>query len=125
MQKKIDAGVSYFLTQPIYSQQDIDRMRIIKSRLDTKIICGIMPLVSYRNAMFIKNEMPGIFVPDEVVKQYDPDMTREQSEEVAVRISLSVIEKLKDIADGYYFMTPFNRVALICRIIDHMEEKND
>ncbi|MGN0410082.1 MAG: bifunctional homocysteine S-methyltransferase/methylenetetrahydrofolate reductase [Candidatus Fimousia sp.] len=125
MQKKIDAGVSYFLTQPIYSQQDIDRMRIIKSRLDTKIICGIMPLVSYRNAMFIKNEMPGIFVPDEVVKQYDQDMTREQSEEVAVRISLSVIEKLKDIADGYYFMTPFNRVALICRIIDHMEEKND
>lgn len=122
MQKKIDAGVSYFLTQPIYSKNDIERIRIIKSRLNTKILCGIMPLVSYRNAMFIKNEMPGIFVADEIVEQYRPDMSREEAEEVAVAISLSVIEQLKGIADGYYFMTPFNRVSLICRIIEHMED---
>ncbi|MDO4169037.1 MAG: bifunctional homocysteine S-methyltransferase/methylenetetrahydrofolate reductase [Lachnospiraceae bacterium] len=125
MQKKIDAGVSYFLTQPIYSEQDIERIKIMKSRLNTKILCGIMPLVSYRNAMFIKNEMPGIFVPDEIIEQYDPQMTREEAEEIAKRISLSVIQKLKGIADGYYFMTPFNRVALICDIIDRMEDTND
>lgn len=125
MQKKIDAGTSYFLTQPIYSEQDIERIKIIKSCLNTKILCGIMPLVSYRNALFIKNEMPGIFVPDEILEQYDPQMTREEAEEVAKRISLSVIQNLKGIADGYYFMTPFNRVALICDIIDCMEDTND
>lgn len=125
MQKKIDAGVSYFLTQPVYSDEDIERMKIIKSKLDTKILCGIMPLVSYRNAMFIKNEMPGIFVPDEIIAQYRPDMSREEAEETAKEISLSVIKKLKGIADGYYFMTPFNRVHLISDIIDHMEEVYD
>ena len=60
MQKKCGAGASFFLTQPIYSDEDIERIRYIKSRIDTKIICGIMPLVSYRNAVFMKNEITGI-----------------------------------------------------------------
>ncbi|MDO4942705.1 MAG: bifunctional homocysteine S-methyltransferase/methylenetetrahydrofolate reductase [Lachnospiraceae bacterium] len=122
MQKKIDAGVSYFLTQPIYSDSDVERIKEMKAKLNTKILCGIMPLVSYRNALFIKNEMPGIFVPDEVVAQYDPDMTRYEAEAVAKTISLDMIQKLKGIADGYYFMTPFNRVQLICDIIEQMED---
>ncbi len=125
MQRKIDAGVSWFLTQPIYSDEDIERIRIMKSRLNTKILCGIMPLVSYRNAMFIHNEMPGIRVPDEVIAQYQPDMSRKEAEAVAKSVALSVIKRLKSVADGYYFMTPFNRVSLICDIIDHMEDTND
>lgn len=121
MQKKIDAGASWFMTQPIYSDEEIEKIRKMKERLNTKILCGVMPLVSYRNATFIKNEMPGIFVPDEVVEQYRPDMSRKEAEDVAKRISLSVIKKLEGIADGIYFMTPFNRVQLICDIIDGME----
>lgn len=122
MQKKIDAGVSWFMTQPIYSDEEVEKLARMKRELDTKILCGIMPLVSYRNAMFIKNEMPGIHVPDEIVEQYRPDMSRAEAEAVAVDISLAVIDKLKDVADGFYFMTPFNRVELICRIIDKMEK---
>ena len=110
------------MTQPIYSDEEVEKLARMKRELDTKILCGIMPLVSYRNATFIKNEMPGIHVPDEIVEQYRPDMSRAEAEAVAVDISLAVIDKLKDIADGFYFMTPFNRVELICRIIDKMEK---
>ena len=124
MQRKIDAGASWFLTQPIYSDEDIERIRIMKEHLDTKILCGIMPLVSYRNAQFIHNEMPGICVPDEVISKYRPDMTRTEAEEAACAISLSVIRKLQGIADGFYFMTPFNRVSLICSIIDALPEES-
>lgn len=122
MQKKIDAGASWFMSQPIYSDEEIEKIREMKSRLNTKILCGVMPLVSYRNASFIKNEMPGIFVPESVVAQYRPDMSRREAEEVAKRISLSIIRKLDGVADGFYFMTPFNRVQLICDIIDGMEK---
>ena len=117
MQKKIDAGLSWFMTQPIYSDEEVEKLGRMKQELNTKILCGIMPLVSYRNAMFIKNEMPGIQVPDEIVAQYRPDMSRAEAEDVAVRISLSIMEKLEEVADGFYFMTPFNRVSLITRII--------
>ena len=45
-------------------------------------------------------------------------MTREEAEEAAVAISVEIAEQLKDIADGFYFMTPFNRTGLIVRIME-------
>lgn len=123
-EKKIKAGASFFLTQPMYDEESIARIAKIKEQLDTKILCGIMPLVSYRNAMFIKNEMPGIYVPDEIAAQYTPEMTKEEAEEVAVRISLDLMRKMKHVTDGYYFMVPFNRVSLIGRIIDEIKKED-
>lgn len=116
MEKKIAAGNKYFLTQPIFTDEDIERIRYIKSKVDTKILCGIMPLVSYRNANFIKNEITGIHVPDEVVNRYKPDMSKEEAEVVGAEIASEIIEKLSPFADGYYFMLPFNRVSLMEKI---------
>ena len=117
MQQKIDAGCSYFLTQPIYAKEDMERIRALKEMVDTKILCGIMPLVSYRNANFIKNEMTGINVPDEIVERYHPDMSKEEAEIVGAQIANEIIEQISDFADGYYFMLPFNRVSLMDKII--------
>lgn len=113
IKKKITAGASYFLTQPIFSQEDIENIKHIKSQVETKILCGIMPLVSYRNATFIQNEITGIHVPEDVVNKFSPDMDRREGEEVGVRIARDVMNKLSDLADGYYFMLPFNRVHLV------------
>lgn len=63
----MEAGCRYFLTQPVYDKEGIERLTFLKERTGAKILIGIMPLVSRRNALFIKNEMPGIHVPDEVV----------------------------------------------------------
>lgn len=116
MQRKIDAGCSYFLTQPAYSDEDIERLRYIRSKLDTKILCGIMPFVSYRNANFVKNEFSGIYVPDDVLARYRMDMTKEEAEVVGAELAKELIEKMSDFADGFYFMLPFNRVSLLERI---------
>ncbi|MBQ4232345.1 MAG: bifunctional homocysteine S-methyltransferase/methylenetetrahydrofolate reductase, partial [Lachnospiraceae bacterium] len=124
MNKKIEQGCEYFLTQPIYSDEDIERIRLLKSRVDCKIICGIMPLVSYRNALYMHNEMPGVNVPDYVVDSFRADMSREEAEAVSRRISVEIADKLYDVADGYYFMTPFWRVQLIGSIIDEIRSKH-
>jgi homocysteine S-methyltransferase len=117
MQRKIEAGATYFLTQPIFSKEEADRIRYIKERVDAKILCGIMPLVSYRNASFIKNELTGIIVPDEIVARYRPDMTKEEAELTGARIAGEIMEMLDPVADGYYFMLPFNRVSLMDKIL--------
>ncbi len=116
MQRKIDAGAKYFLSQPAYSDADIDRLYQIKKRVDTKLLCGVMPFVSYRNANFVKNEFFGIDVPDSIVNRYSPDMAKDEAETVGAEIANEIIEKLKDFTDGYYFMLPFNRVSLMNQI---------
>lgn len=123
MQMKLEAGCSYFLTQPIFSEEDIKRIHDLKERVDAKIICGIMPIVSYRNALFMKNEMLGIHVGDEIVALYREGMSREEAEDVAVTLSVDIAQKLADVADGYYLMTPFHRVGLVNRIIDEIRKQ--
>lgn len=120
MHKKYAAGADYFLTQPIYSNDDIVRIKYVKTKINTKVLCGIMPLVNFRNAMFVQNEISGIQVPEEIITRYDKDMSREESEQVGITIALEIIEKLQDIADGYYFIVPFNRASMICKIIEKM-----
>ena len=117
MRLKMEAGAQWFLTQPIYGQDDIDRLRELKEKSGGRIIAGIMPLVSRKNALFIKNEMPGIHVPEHVLEQYEEGMSREAYEDVATAISVDLMKRLEDVCDGYYMMTPFNRAALIKRII--------
>lgn len=117
MRLKMEAGAQWFLTQPIYGQDDIDRLRELKEKSGGRIIAGIMPLVSRKNALFIKNEMPGIHVPEHVLEQYEEGMSREAYEDVAAAISVDLMKRLEDVCDGYYMMTPFNRAALIKRII--------
>ena len=117
MRLKMEAGAQWFLTQPIYGQDDIDRLRELKENSGGRIIAGIMPLVSRKNALFIKNEMPGIHVPEHVLEQYEEGMSREAYEDVAAAISVDLMKRLEDVCDGYYMMTPFNRAALIKRII--------
>lgn len=122
MKKKMDAGCSYFLTQPVYSDEDIERIKELRKRTNAKILVGLMPLVSYKNALYMKNEMPGIDVPDKILNQYHPDMSREDATDIAIQICVSIGKKLKGEIDGYYFMTPFNRVdiinAIICQLRD-------
>lgn len=116
VKQKLEAGAKYFLTQPVFSAEDAERLREIKKQTGAKILCGIMPLVSYRNACFIKNEITGIHVPDEIVTRYSPDMSREEAELVGAELANEMIGMTKDFADGYYFMLPFNRVSLMEKI---------
>lgn len=125
MKLKIEEGCTCFLTQPIYTDEDVERIRYIKEQVDTRLICGIMPLVSYKNAMFVCNEMPGIHITKEIVDSYSPDMTREEAEAVATKLSVGIAEKLYDIADGFYMMTPFNRAGLISNIITEIRKIGD
>lgn len=118
MKKKMAAGCAYFLTQPIFSEEDIRRVRELKEMTGARIICGLMPLVSYRNAMFMQHEMPGIHVDEQIIARYRPDMTREEAEETAVSLCEDLAERLYDTADGFYLRTPFHRVGLVNRIID-------
>lgn len=117
VQQKMEAGATFFLTQPVFGAEDAARVRQIKEQTGARILCGIMPLVSRRNALFMKNEMTGIAVTDAIVEQYDANMTRAEGEAVGVRIAREVIAQTDDFADGYYFSFPFNRVYLLERIL--------
>ena len=118
VKKKMAAGATFFLTQPISTKESADRVRRIKEETGARILCGIMPFVSLKNATFMKNEMAGIDVTDEVLARYRADMTREEGEQAGVQLAKEVIAMTEDFADGYYFSFPFNRVTMLEKILN-------
>ena len=118
VKKKMEAGASFFLTQPISTIESVERVRRIKAETGARILCGIMPFVSLKNATFMKNEMTGIDVSEEVLARYREDMTREEGEQAGIQLAKEMMELTKDFADGYYFSFPFNRVSMLEQILN-------
>ena len=109
-------GVAGFLTQPVLSREALDNLKRAREALNGKILGGIFPIVSYRNACFLNNEIAGMRVCDEIIQLYK-DRDRGESEALAAAISARVAREIEPYTDGLYLMTPFRRVELITRII--------
>lgn len=115
--EKLEAGMEGFLTQPILSKEALENLKEFRRNHDCLLLAGIFPVVSYKNAQFLNNEVNGVKVADEICELYK-DKDRRQSEEMALKISLAVIKEVRDYCDGFYLMTPFKRVGLISKIIE-------
>lgn len=120
VKRKQASGVQYLLTQPVYNEEGIRRLSQIKAATGIKILGGIMPLVSLRNARFLHYEFPGISIPDEVMARFKEGMSRAQNEAVGVDLALNLAKDMAPFVDGFYFMTPFNRAEMVVEIIKKM-----
>ena len=117
VQKKMEAGAQFFLTQPVFSTDEADKIHRIKDETGARILCGIMPLISRRNALFMKNEIAGISISDEIIDRYPENAAKAEGEAVGVAIAREMIAYTRAYVDGYYFSFPFNRVYLLEQII--------
>jgi len=117
LEDKVEAGATLFLTQPIYDNRAIEFLSKIKKKPGVKILAGILPLVTYKNAQFLNNEFPGITIPDELIQRFNQNMSREEAQKVGINISIETVNRLKSFVDGFYFITPFFRTSMIREII--------
>lgn len=115
--EKMDCGVSAFLTQPVLSEQAALHLeRAMDELRGAKLIGGLFPVVSEKNARFLQSEVHGITVDEAVVRAY-AGLDRAQGEDMAVRLCREAASRISPFVDGYYIMTPFQRVELVCRVI--------
>lgn len=119
-EEKEAAGAYGFLTQPVLSKEALENLRLARQTLHGKILGGIFPVVSYKNACFLKNEISGMDICDEIIALYE-GKDRESAEELAVTISSRIAQEIAPFTDGLYLMTPFKRVPLMVRIIKQLQ----
>ena len=117
IRKKMEMGADFFFTQPVFTEKGVNLLRQIKEETGARILCGVMPFVSRRNAVFMKNEMTGIEVDEQIIARYPENATKEEGEAVGIEIAREVMAQTADFVDGYYFSFPFNRVYLLEKIL--------
>ena len=123
-QEKLQNGMSGFLTQPVLSAQAVVNLKKTRETLGekAKILAGIMPVVSQRNAIFMENEVNGIHVDAEIIERF-AGLDRAQGEELGLEVSVKAAQAAAPYADGFYLMTPFNRIALMERLIARLKDE--
>ena len=123
-QEKLENGMSGFLTQPVLSAQAVENLKETREALGSraKILAGIMPVVSQRNAIFMENEVNGIHVDAEIIERF-AGLDRVQGEELGLEVSVKAAQAAAPYADGFYLMTPFNRIALMERLIARLKDE--
>ena len=122
--EKLENGMSGFLTQPLLSAQAVENLKKARETLGerAKILAGILPVVSQRNAIFMENEVNGIHVDAEIIERF-AGLDRAQGEELGLEVSVKAAQATAPYADGFYLMTPFNRIALMERLIARLKEE--
>ena len=115
---KVDAGAEWAITQPVFDLDSMYRFLdyLAGANIRIPIIAGVWPLLSYRNAIFMNNEVPGVVIPNDIMDRManakDADATK-----VGIDIAREMTEKLGTSVQGLQLSAPFGRVELALAII--------
>jgi homocysteine S-methyltransferase len=118
--QKIAAGAEYVFSQPIYDASRLDAfMTATADAPEIPFFVGILPLASLKNAEFLTREVPGMEVPDAVMRRLRDCRTKEEQREVGIRVaSESLAAALEhERVKGAYIFPPFGRYEPILRVL--------
>ena len=115
--EKVEAGAEFIITQPVFAIETLFAFLDRIAHLKTPLIAGIWPLVSYRNAEFMKTEVPGVVVPDAVMKRMAAAGTKEEQREAGLEIARESIAAIRDRVQGIQVSAPFGNVDLALRVL--------
>ncbi len=117
---KINAGAEYAITQPVFAPEAL--LSFMEKTEDKNkslpIVAGIWPLVSLKNALFLKNEVPGVYVPDEIITKMEKAKTKEDGIKYGIEIAHEIKEKINPYVSGYQISAPFGRVDVALEVIN-------
>jgi homocysteine S-methyltransferase len=115
-QAKIEAGAHFAMTQPLFDPQHwLDFVKKLGGKSPIPVLIGIWPLNSYKQALRLNNEVPGIVIPESLLKSLEAAGTgaRERGFEVAREM---LVWSRTELA-GAYLIPPFKRYEEILDIL--------
>lgn len=115
---KVEAGAEFAITQPVFDPDALLRFLDDAQRYDIPIIAGIWPLVSYRNASFMRNEVPGVIVPDSVMQRMASVDSREGQLAMGIEIARQSVASVRDRVAGIQVSAPFGKIETALAVIE-------
>ena len=118
-QWKVEAGAEFAITQPVFDLDQLDRFLKQVESFRLPIIGGIWPLVSLRNAEFLANEVPGVSVPEEVLRRMRraSELGREAALAEGVGIAREMLAAVRGRLRGAQVSAPLGRVPVALEVL--------
>ena len=124
---KVEAGAQYAITQPVF---DTDQLRDFLKRIEhvrIPVIAGIWPLVSYRNAEFLHNEVPGVRVTPSIMDRMREasNISKEAGRDEGLKIARESLIEVRDVIQGVQVSAPFGNVKYALEVFGGLEGFED
>ena len=103
MEKKIQAGARFFQTQAVYDTANFEKFMKEASRFNVPVLVGIVLLKSAGMAKFMNENVAGVFVPDDLIKEM-ASVPKEDRRKKSVEIAARLIREMKDMCQGVHIM---------------------
>jgi homocysteine S-methyltransferase len=122
---KVKAGAEYAITQPVFDVAQLETFLGKIEQLHLPVVAGIWPLLSFRNAQFMNNEVPGVSVPDEVMERMRiaSEKSREHGLREGVAIARETLGRVRERVAGVQVSAPLGRVDLALQVFEGLVEK--
>lgn len=120
---KVEAGAEYAITQPVFDTAQLKRFLKMIDHVRIPIVAGIWPLVSFRNAEFLHNEVPGVEVTPEILERMRiaSDTSKEHAREEGIAIARESLLEVRDVIQGVQVSAPFGNVKYALQVFDVLE----
>lgn len=119
LERKVEAGADYIMTQPVYDPELIIRIHEATRHIEVPIFIGIMPLASGRNAEYLHNEVPGIQLSDPVRARM-AGLEGEEGRKVGVEIAKELLDTAIGLFNGIYLITPFLLYEMTAQLTEYI-----
>ncbi|MBN6186839.1 bifunctional homocysteine S-methyltransferase/methylenetetrahydrofolate reductase [Aneurinibacillus sp. BA2021] len=124
LEKKVEAGADYIMTQPVYDIEMIERIHEGTKHLAIPIFIGVMPLTGSRNAEFLHNEVPGIRLSDEARARMRMFESGPEARTEGVAIARELVDAAMEYFNGIYLITPFFYYEMTAELTRHIHQNS-
>lgn len=123
LERKVDAGADFVMTQPIYDKETLEQIYEGTKNIAIPIFIGIMPLTSQRNAEFLHNEVPGIHLSEEALRRMQ-GLKGEIARNEGIAMSKELLDQAMKRFNGIYLITPFNYYEMTAELTEYVRQKS-
>jgi homocysteine S-methyltransferase len=121
LRRKIAAGADFALGQPVFEPHVGENFlrryeEIVGEALHLPVLMGLMPLYSLRHALFLHNEIPGIHIPQHILKRIED--AGDNAAQEGVIVAQELLRQMRGFVHGAYIIPAFGRYELAAQIID-------
>jgi len=120
---KVEAGAEYAVTQPVFDLRLLESFLKRIEQFRIPVIAGIWPLVSLRNAEFMRNDLR-VFVPDDILLRMQRADTPELARAEGVRIAHEMLTEVRDMVQGVQVSAPAGRYAATLAVMESVLKPN-
>ena len=120
LRAKIESGALFAVTQPVFDPTALLSFLDEVGEIPIPVIAGVWPFISYRNALFMRKEVPGVVVPENIMSRMEEASSRSKEDQIAagVDIARESLAELRPRVQGVQVSAPLGRIDISLQVLE-------